>query len=179
MHRAMKLKAEQKRLYDALPAEARCFVRVCATDDALWVCDLPRRYSNSLEEVEAALLKMGFSCRLDAKSKLWHIDLAPHRWMKALDEYPSELPPFPVEERYHAAYALCRLWMLHPAPWMDEHLPTIRRVIKLAEQEEKMLLRSVCFLHEQAACDLRKNKPPAHAAGRILARWLMERREEE
>lgn len=180
MRRTMKLKAEQQALYEALSAmQARCFVHICDGDDALWVSDLPRRYQSPLQDVESTLAQKGFTCRLDEKSRLWHIDFSMKRWHETLFEYPSELPPFPVQERYHAAYALCRLWMLHPAPWTEGQLPVIRHVIKLTEQGEAKLLKEIPALHEQAACDLRQGTPMVYAAGCILSGWLMERREEK
>lgn len=176
MHRIMNLKTEQQALYEKMPRDARCFVRVCDSDDALWVSDLPRRYSGLLAEVEGVLAESGFACRLDEKSGLWYLDFTPEYWQEIIGGFPRRLPSFPKEERYHPAYALCRLWLSHPTPWSGGQLPVIRRVFKLTNQTEEALLRAVPSLHEQAACDLRKGLPCAHAAGRMLARWLMERR---
>jgi len=175
----MKLKAEQQRLYDMLPKDVRCFVRVCDGDEALWVSDLPRRYAGDLAPVENAWQEKGFSCSLDTAAMLWYVDLTPQRWNEVLMEYPAQLPPFPSQDRYHAAYALCRLWLAHPAIQLGGSLGMVRRVIKLVEKQENAVLRAVSALHEEAACQLRRKEPCAHAAGCILARWLMERSETE
>ena len=171
----MSLKLEQKRLYESLPKDTRCFVRVCDTDDALWVSDLPRRIPNA-EALAQKLNGQGFICRLDEKKQLWHVDWTEERWQQMLMDYPTGIPDFPVEERYHPAYALCRLWLLHPAERTAGNLPMIRRMLKLTAEPEARLLVCVPALHAQAARSLREGIPSAYDAGRILAGWLNERR---
>ena len=69
----MNLKSEQRRLYALLPQNARCFVRVCDDDSALWVSDLPRKREDCAEML-AKLQTEGFAVRLDEKARLWYID---------------------------------------------------------------------------------------------------------
>ena len=174
----MKLKSEQKRLYESLPQDARCFVRVCDTDDALWISDLPRRMAN-VQQWENMLCNQGFACRLDTQTRLWYVDWTEERWEQMLVSYPDTLPEFPAEEKYHAAYALCRLWLLHPSARTPENLPMVRRMLKLTAEPEGKLLAAIAPLHAQAARCLRDGIPMAYDAGRILAGWLNERRIEE
>lgn len=169
----MDLKAEQRRLYDLLPSQARCFVRICDDDSALWVSDLPRRYA-ACENLIVALADAGFAVTYDEVAGLWYIDWTQEQWQKTLGDLPCKLPPFPEMEAYHEAYALCRLWLLHPAPLSDRVLPTVRRVVKWTAQPPQKLLSAVRALHEQAAAQLRIGHPVAYDAGRILAAWLDE-----
>lgn len=172
------LKTEQKRLYESLPNDVHCFVRVCDTDRALWVSDLPRRMADAAQLSEELRAK-GFVCCVDEPVRLWYIDWTEERWEEMLSDFPNSLPEFPKEERYHAAYALCRLWMLHPAARSAAALPLIRRVLKLVCEPENKVLSAIGALHAQAAADLRSGGPSAFDAGRILAGWLDERRGEK
>lgn len=169
----MNLKAEQHRLYGLLPADARCFVRVCDDDSALWVSDLPRR-TTDCEGLADMLRAAGFKARLDEASRLWYVDWTEERWQEMLNGLPTECPLLPAQNCYHEAYALCRLWLLHPAGRTTENLPMIRRVLKLTADTQQKLLRSVRALHGEAAANLRTGKAPAYDAGRILAAWLNE-----
>ena len=172
----MNLMAEQKRLYESMPKDARCFVRICDTDQALWVSDLPRRMPDAAQLSEK-LAAQGFVCHLDENTRLWYIDWTAQRWEEMLSACPGSLPEFPLEECYHAAYALCRLWMLHPSE--HKNLPVIRRVVKLVCEPESKVLSAIAPLHAQAAADLRSGRPFAFDAGRVLAGWLNERRKEK
>ena len=95
-----------------------CFLRCSDTPEGLLVCDLPRR-GGDLSGAEAALSRLGW--RLPA----WKngrgcgcMDRAERglagQWPVQLD--PAALPAFPAREEDFAAYALCRLLLLHPAP---------------------------------------------------------------
>ena len=169
----MNLKAEQKRLYGLLPAHTRCFLRVCDDDSALWVSDLPRRYA-ACENLIIPLADAGFAVTYDEAAEMWYIDWTQEQWQKMLGDLPFKLPPFSEKEIYHEAYALCRIWLLHPASLSDHLLPIIRRVLKLTVQPQQKLLCAVRTLHEQAAAQLRSGYPVAYDAGRILAAWLNE-----
>lgn len=169
----MILKSEQQRLYALMSEGSRCFVRVCDHDAALWVSDLPRRMVDCTENVKR-LNAEGFSVRLDDKSCLWYIDWTEERWQAVIAGLPKELPALPVNENYHEAYALCRLYWLHPSEWNEEHLPTLRRTLKLIENQPGAMQRGIRALHEEAAIRLREKKTIAHAAGRVLAAWLKE-----
>ena len=170
----MNLKAEQQRLYKLLSKENRCFVRICDGDNALWVSDLPRKTAD-LSSLEPLLCDNGFVCRLDEKARLWYVDWTESQWAKNLACLPRAIPAFPESERYHAAYALCRLWLAHPSPPTQNTMPAVRRVLKLTMQPEEKLFKSIQALHEEAAIQLRADLPVAHAAGWILAKWLNER----
>lgn len=168
-------KAEQQRLRHALPDGVRCFVRVCRTDDALWISDLPRHMEMTVA-LEQALKKQGFCCRLDEKSRMWYVDCTLQRWQELLAPLPTEAA-FPALERYHPAYALCRLWLSHPAELNEQSMPLLRRVAKLTMETEERLLDAIPALHQTAAMHLRMGVPSAYGAGRMLADWLNERKE--
>jgi len=170
----MNLKAEQQRLYELLSKEKRCFVRICDTDDAMWVSDLPRK-TDDLSDAQSALWQNGFVCRFDKDTRLLYADWSENRWAEMLSNFPHTPPRFPQSDRYHAAYALCRLWLSHPSAFTPDTLPAVRRLIKLMQQPEEKILKSLLPLHEEAAVQLRMGLPAAHAAGWILAKWLNER----
>ena len=169
----MNLNAEQQKLYALMPADVRCFVRVCDRDDALWVSDLPRRLADC-SEAEKRLKREGFAVRLDADSRLWYVDWSRERWQQMLEGLSNEMPSLPSQEAYHEVYALCRLYLLHPSGLEAEHLPAVRRAIKLTAAQQGQGLRAVRSLHEEAARQLREGKNIAHAAGLVLAAWLNE-----
>lgn len=164
------LGAEQRRLYDQLPARPRCFVRVCRTDDALWVSDLPRR---SADWRETAQKLRGFVWRLEEASQLLLLDWPTEAWERALASLPERLPALPAREALHPAYALCRLWMLHPGARTEDGMRLLRRVVKLTDGPEQALLREIPLLHQNAAASLRKGAPCGYDAGRWLAGWLL------
>jgi len=116
---------------------------------------------------------------MDSSSRLWYVDWTQEHWEKMLAEYPHHMPDFPKQEKYHAAYALCRLWLLHPAQRTEIVLPVIRRLLKLAQEPENILLAAVRPLHDQAAEQLRQGAGCAFDAGRILAAWIDERSSEK
>lgn len=169
----MNLKSEQRRLYDLLPKDAHCFLRVCDDDGALWVSDFPRKHENH-QALTGMLSEAGFSVRTDNQSLLWYVDWTHERWQELMQRLPERLPAFPENEQYHELYALCRLLMLHPAPVEKEHLPMLRRILKLTAERPQSLLKSARRLHEETACRLRKKQTAAYAAGRLLSAWLDE-----
>lgn len=168
----MNLKAEQQRLFSLMPESARCFVKLCGDDRALWVSDLPRR-TDELPMLEAA----GYECHLDEKSRLWYIDWTQDRREAMMANLPRQAPAFPQDERCHDAYALCRLWLRHPGEWNDDTAPIIRRVLKLTAQKDEKLLAAIPALTGAAAEQLRLGKVSAYPAGQILCEWLNRRKE--
>lgn len=149
-------------------------MRLCRTDDAMWVSDLPR-HMEGLNAVENTLEQQGFLCRLNPSDCLWYIDWSRERWRQLLKPLPFKTE-LPAQQRYHAAYALCRLWLLHPAELHEQSMPLVRRLAKLCAGTECELLNAVSAMHETAAMHLRTGIPAAHGAGRMLAEWLNERR---
>ena len=150
----MVLKSEQRRLYALLPQEARCFVRVCDDDSALWVSDLPRKYE-AIEDVADKLLNAGFEVQLDDNSRLWYIDWAWEAWIGVAGAQSCEMPQFPEHDAWHGTYALCRFLLSHPAEMEEGHLPFLRRVLKSMEQPQNKMQHSIRKLHEEAAVQLR------------------------
>lgn len=168
----MKAKAEQQRLYGLLPQGA--FLRICRDDRAMWISNWPAKTAD-VQEILFRLNEMGFAAEVDGG--LCRMDWSEEAWQQLLKTFDATLPPLPVKEKYHQAYALCRFWLLHPQPFAEEVLPVLRKVIKLAEGPEEQLLAAVKPLHEQAAMNWRETGFCAHAAGLVLAAWLKERSE--
>ena len=154
---------------------ARGFVRVCIQNDALWVSDCPRRTAD-LSEAEKELSRLGICTRLDAEAGLWYLDLTDDAWADMLNELPDEIPPLPENECLHPAYALCRLWLLHPDA--EKGLFEARMIWKLMNGPEEKMLAAIPLLHETAACALREGKAVGYEAGKLLAGWLREKQEE-
>ena len=173
----MLLKTEQQKLYTLMPPDARCFVRVCDDDTALWVSDLPRRMPGC-GVLKETLFQAGFAVQTDEQAMLWYVDWTAERWQEILAKLPQECPPLPQQEAQHELYALCRLWLLHPAPLAPEHMPALRRAVKLRADFPGKGQRDVRALHQEAARQLREGKTVAYAAGRVLAAWLQESRKE-
>lgn len=169
----MNLKAEQQSLYELLHEDTRCFVRMCDDDRALWVSDLPRRIGNDFETSER-LQKAGFSVCYDAKNGLWYIDWTSETWQRFLAASPDFMPAFPSESEYHEIYALCRLWLLHPAPFDENQLPILRRIVKLTAQPKVKMVRAARSLYEEASVQLRLGESVCSTGGRVLAFWLCE-----
>ena len=168
----MDLKSEQKRLFALLNAHARCFVRVCDDDRALWVSDLPRKSQDTLYRADE-LLAEGFCVWQDEAQRLLYVDLSQEQWQEMLETLPCELPALPKDETLHTAYALCRLWMLHSAQRVDEHMPMLRAAAKLVcESPSKITERKLRALHEESAVRLRNGQTLPCEAGRLLAAWL-------
>ena len=164
------LKAEQSALYELMQTLGlRGFLRICQTDDSLWVSDCPRR-TPDLVQAQRALEERGYSCRLDARTQLWHLDWMD--WSAHLDGLPRNAPHFPQQERYHKAYALCRLWLSHPHE--QTALPVARRLLKLTAGPEEALLAAVPALYEETAAAVREGRPAGYEAGKLLAQWLLE-----
>ena len=169
------MRNEQRRLYALLPSGARCFVRVCDDDCALWVSDLPRKYE-ACQSLIPALEEAGFLVMPDEQSRLWYIDRTKKRWLEMLEELPSELPALPEKDEWHEVYALCRLLLLHPARMENDHLPLIRRAFKL-KAGNGSAARSVRSMREKTALSIRCGRTSAYAAGRVLAAWLLEHKD--
>ena len=167
-------KKRQAEIFDALRRNgARGFVRICTQNDALWVSDCPRR-TPDLSEVEKELAALGVSARLDVTGRLWYLDLTESAWAEMLDRLPAELPNMPQNEKLHPAYALCRLWLLHPH--REKALAQVRTMWKWMNAPDGQLLAAVQSMHEEASCALREGRPCGYEAGRLLAFWLEEQR---
>ena len=169
----MKLKTEQSRLYALFPKETRCFVRVCDDDLALWVSDFPRKTENCAGTA-GMLREAGYEVLHDQTARLWYIDWTDAYWLQQLESLPEEIPPFPFDDEYHEAYALCRLYMNHSAGFDHGQLATLRRILKLQLETMPKSKRDIRALYEQAALQLRNGQKLPFAAGKLLAAWLNE-----
>lgn len=164
----------QRAVYEALreASGVSCFVRLCASDDALWVTDLPRR-TESVEAARKALDALGVRCMEDGAGGLWRLDWPPDGWRERLGALPAQPPPFPRDEALHPAYALCRLLLSHPAPLERQPMEQVRAVFKRASGAPEALLGLVSPLHGESARRLRAGEPVAHDAGRVLSDWIV------
>ena len=166
------LKKEQGEIFELLQmAGGNCFLRMDQSDDALWVTDFPRQNTHH-HAVLKQLELHGLNCCADEKNSLWHLDWDATRWEELAKDLPQQIPSLPVRERYHDAYALCRLWMRSEN--VKDFRPA-RRLLKLMTEREEKLLRAITAMHENAAAALRNGEQGACMAGRILAAWLIEK----
>lgn len=156
----MALHSEQERIHAIIGG----FLRLDRSDDALWVSDYPRRNAD-VSGIEEKLKAFGVRCMLDEKARLWHLDWTMEKWEQIIASLPETIPPFPADEKPHAAYAFCRFALSHPGKRTDESMRMLRAVMKGSA--------SFARLHEQAAQALRNGHPIAYDAGRLLALQLM------
>ena len=133
------LSEEKAALYESLQAfqSNGFFLRCSDTPEGLLVCDLPRR-GGDLSGAEAA-------------------------WQAMADALPATLPAFPAQEEDFAAYALCRLLLLHPAPLSRQPME-LNRALWLWTVRPG----SLKALHETCAALLRKGKPLPTLGGQLL-----------
>ena len=157
------------------------FVRISRLHHALFTADLPRHTAvDAQERLRGLLCAQGFVCASDAERGLWHIDLSVQRYAALLVPLPVLCPSLPGQTALHPAYALCRLLLLHPAPFCRQPLAPLRQMLKLTSQNKpsRMLhprhARTLQELHEQCAILLRQKETLPHAAGAVLAAWLRE-----
>ena len=162
--------AEQAAVYAALRPYGRCFVRLCDKGGALWVTNLPRTGAG-LRPAAAAL--QALDCRWREENGLWYIDWTASRWQRELEGLPQTAPPWPGRDELLPVYALCRLWLAHPAPLDSQPMDVLRAVRKLTWQSPSMLPQKAPVLHEAAAARLRSRLPMACGAGQMLAQWLV------
>lgn len=149
-------------------------LRRCAFGGFLFVSDLPKHASPEvLGRVVQSLEQAGFVCKHDRDQELLFLDASLPRYERLLRGLPIALPPLPRNDRLHPAYALCSLLLLHPAPLADQPLEPLRRVLKLTEAAASPLLQAIPALHEECALLMRERKPLPHAAGQVLAAWLV------
>ena len=117
MNELVSLTDAKAALYEALQPFSLngCFLRFSDTPEGLLVCDLPRR-GGDLSGAEEALTHLGWRLLPGKKPGLWLLDRADAVWQDIAGSLALELPAFPKREEDFAAYSLCRLLLLHPAP---------------------------------------------------------------
>lgn len=166
------LKPYELRAREAI--SANCLLRRARGDDALWVCDLPRRVGDvALREAARRLAELGIICRLDNKARLWSMDLCAAQYAALVAELPLTPPPLPEDDRLHEAYSLCRLLLGKPAPLQTQPLCPLREVLKRMDVNDAQMLALVPSLYESCAELLRMKTPLPCAAGGALALWLL------
>lgn len=169
-------KAAQSAVYQALQAHAKrpCFLRLCDQPSALWVTDFPRGNADAAPARDAL---DALDCICTESRGLWYIDWKRERWRRELERLPDPLPAFPAEEALHPAYALCRLWLAHPAQWEDQPMDMLRRTWQLTQKPRSVLLKAVPSLLGESALRLREHQLLPSYGARILAQWLTEQEE--
>lgn len=155
--------------YKALRSFGPCFLRACATSDALWVTDLGRRMPDAALAAEA-LEPLGIVVNPDEKTRLWKLDWTAARYQTLGDQLPRDLPPFPGDPALEEVYALCRLLLLHPAPFPEQPLEPVREILKL--ERAAAALPVIRRVHGDCAAALRRGEPLPFLAGGLLCRWL-------
>lgn len=168
-----RLREAQAGVFSALQTGAPCFLRICLTDDALWVSDLPRRLQD-VSAVKEALLGLGVGCR--EANGLWKLDWLPERYAALAEALPKAVPPLPWDGALHEAYALCRLLLIHPAPVPQQPVEPVRAVLKLPQKPAGEQLQAIRALAGQCAAGLRMHRPLPTMAGGLLAERLSDTR---
>ncbi len=172
------LGALQQSAYACLAeSDAPCFLRRSQDDAFLFVTDLPRHVEEARwQPLLPQLARAGFLCRPDPSRGLLNLDAELAAYEALLASLPLAPPPFPPSDALHAAYALCRLLLLHPAPLAHQPLGPLRHLLKQwAGGSPALVLRAVFPLREAAAGLLREKQPLPHAAGQLLSAWLAQR----
>ena len=171
------LKNLQTQLHDlcALYSPKPFFLRRSLTHDCLWVSDLSRRVdARHLKLLAKALENQGFFIFFTEETQLLGIDLSREGYAALLQNFPILPPLLPANEFLHPAYALCRLLLSHPVPFEQQPLAPLREILKaVSAPEELTLLQRIPSLSQQCAQRLREKNPLPHAAGRVLAEWLI------
>lgn len=164
----------QNEAFEALRTygNAPCFLRVSLTNDALWVCDLPRRSADP-SGAQKALETLGVVCRMDAHARLWRLDASQERYAAWNAALPKDVPALPEDDRLHEAYALCRLLLLHPSPIECQPMDWNRAALKQSTATALDMERFVAPAHAACAGLLRSNAPLPSMAGGVLAQWLV------
>ncbi len=162
------LSEEKAALYESLQAfqSNGFFLRCSDTPEGLLVCDLPRR-GGDLSGAEAALTRLGWRLLPEKKPGLWLLDRTEPAWQAMADALPATLPAFPAQEEDFAAYALCRLLLLHPAPLSRQPME-LNRALWLWTVRHG----SLKAFHETCAALLRQKKPLPTLGGQLLAAGL-------
>ncbi len=162
------LSEEKAALYEALQAfqSNGFFLRCSDTSEGLLVCDLPRR-GGDLSGAEEALTRLGWRLLPERRPGLWLLDRTEAVWQELSAHLPRELPAFPAREEEFAAYALCRLLLLHPAPPAVQPME-LNRALWLWTVRPG----SLKALHETCAALLRQKKPLPTLGGQLLAAGL-------
>lgn len=168
MNELVSLTDAKAALYEALKpfSPSGCFLRFSDTPEGLLVCDLPRR-GGDLSGAEEALTRLGWRLLPERRPGLWLLDRTEPAWQAMADALPAVLPAFPAREKDFAAYALCRLLLLHPVPPAVQPME-LNRALWLWTVRPG----SLKALHETCAALLRQKKPLPTLGGQLLAAGL-------
>lgn len=164
MNELVSLTDAKAALYEALQSFSLngWFLRFSDTPEGLLVCDLPRR-GGDLSGAEEALTRLGWRLLPERRPGLWLLDRTEAVWQELSAHLPRELPAFPAGEEALAAYSLCRLLLLHPAPLAVQPMELNRALWLWTVRPGE--LKS---LHETCAALLRQGKPLPTLGGQLL-----------
>lgn len=143
-------------------------LRLSRTDDCFWICDLPRRISDTAQ-TKTVLEAAGFSVTQGGKDRLWHIDLLQSDELFAP---PEQKLPMPRKDSLHTLYALCRLLLAHPAPMEHQPMPLVRALMKLSVLEGEERIKHTAKLHAICAERLNRRLPLPYAACGLLVKTI-------
>lgn len=164
MNELVSLTDAKAALYEALKpfSPSGCFLRFSDTPEGLLVCDLPRR-GGDLSGAEELLTRLGWRLLPERRPGLWLLDRTEAVWQDIAGSLALELPAFPEREENFAAYSLCRLLLLHPAPPAVQPME-LNRALWLWTARSGNLKP----LHETCAALLRQGKPLPTLGGQLL-----------
>lgn len=150
----------------------RVFVRISASEDALFVSDAPRRMTpNALETVSVALNGLGYSVWV-LQNNMMAIDWDETRWVRWAESIAGEsVDTFPTEPSLWPVYRLYRLLDAHPAPFAKQPRAPMRELLKRDDRPQEWAMRTH-NIRRACAAMLRKHQPLPVAAKGLLAEWL-------
>lgn len=166
------LSTRQQQLWQLLceTASKQPMLRLSRTDDCFWICDLPRRISDTAQ-IRTRLEAAGYSVTTGETDGLWHIDLSP---TDVLYTPPAERPCLPQRSALHTLYALCRLLLAHPAPQEEQPMPLVRALMKLSVLEAEERNRQAVKLYSLCAERLNRRLALPFAACGLLVKTIQE-----
>ena len=168
MNELVSLTDAKAALYEALRpfSPNGCFLRFSDMPEELLACDLPRR-GGDLAGAEEALARLGWRLLPEKRPGLWLIDRAEAVWQDMADSLTLDLPAFPEREEDFAAYSLCRLLLLHPAPLAVQPMELNRALWLWTVRSGE-----IKSFHETCAALLRQEKPLPTLGGQLLNVYL-------
>ena len=151
--------------------EHHFFLKRNNDERALFISDYPRR-AKAIAKAENLLRSHGYVLT-QQNADLWHIDMTVTKYARCMP-VEQELR-FPICEKWHEAYALCRFLLLHAQEDREETLPLVRSMMKTMMVGEKEVLQHVSQWHERAVYLQRTKQPLSRFAFLLLTHYIQER----
>lgn len=164
----------QRQAHGLLKEIAPCFLRVCAGDEAIWVCDLPRKTDVSGLELQG-LEELGLCATVDETTRLFMVDLSLASYRSLSETVDAASYAFPEDYRLFPAYSLCRLLLNHPAQLEHQPMNLNRRILKMLSYPKLYDDAAPVDLLSECSALLRRHMPLPYLGGRLLAAALLKK----